>query len=72
MSSSRLQFSSSRPDTSDGVEAVRTAVEALVDALVVATRSQPTPMPTPERLLSIVETATMLGIGRSAVYEAQT
>jgi excisionase family DNA binding protein len=70
MNGGRLQTSISRPETSDGGEAVRAAAEALVQALIVATRSQSAPLPKPERLLSIDETATMLGIGRSAVYEA--
>jgi excisionase family DNA binding protein len=63
-----LQPSNVRPAISDGEPAIQAAIEALAQALMAAVRSEVASAPVPERLLSIAEAATALGLGRSAVY----
>jgi excisionase family DNA binding protein len=50
--------------------AVRAAIEALVGAILAAVRAEAaTGADAPDRLLSIDEAASLLGIGRSATYD---
>lgn len=52
---------------------IRAAVDQLVAALLAATRAEVAPpAATPDRLLSIDETAAALGLGRTAVYAELT
>ncbi|HVA86573.1 MAG TPA: helix-turn-helix domain-containing protein [Candidatus Saccharimonadales bacterium] len=54
----------------DHEAAVRTAVDDLVAALLAAVRAEATPASAaPDRLLSIDEAASALGIGRSRLYD---
>ena len=53
----------------DHEAAIRSAVEALVAALMAAVRDTSDRQPIAERLLSIDETAAVLGLGRTYVYE---
>ena len=55
--------------TPDHEAAIRGAVDDLVAALLAALRAEATPaFAVPDRLLSIDEAATALGIGRTALY----
>ncbi len=50
--------------------AIRTAVEALADAIVVAVRAEASPTSTPpDRLISVTEACHALSLGRTSLYK---